>query len=121
MISRHSRTRLAIVAVAALPIVACSASPDAGNTTGSGGSPGTGTGGPGSGGSAGGLTITVGSGGGEACVADKQEATLVKEPVDIIMVVDTSGTMAPASDSVEKNINQNLATALTAGGVDYRL
>lgn len=122
MILRRSPARTAVV-VAILAIAACSASPS-GNTGAGGGGQHTGAGGTGAGGSAGsagGFTITTGSGGATACVADKQEATLVKEPVDIIMVVDTSGTMEPASDSVEKNINQNLATALTAGGVDYRL
>jgi hypothetical protein len=83
------------------------------STTGVGGDPSTTGSGFGSGGQ--------GTGGAEACVADQQEATLVKEPVDLLVVVDTSSTMQPASDAVEANINQNLAAALTAGGVDYRM
>jgi hypothetical protein len=42
-------------------------------------------------------------------------------PVDIIMYVDTSGTMSPASASVEANVNVNLAQVLDAASVDFRL
>jgi hypothetical protein len=95
-----------------------------------GASAGTGGAASGAGGQSGATASTTGSGfgsggqgtgGAEACVADQQEATLVKEPVDLIVVVDTSSTMQPASDAVEANINQNLAAALTAGGIDYRM
>ena len=56
-----------------------------------------------------------------ACVAESQQGSLEKMPVDIIMYVDTSGTMAPASASVEANINANLAQVLEAANVDFRL
>ena len=60
-------------------------------------------------------------GGPDACAAQSEQATLEKMPVDIIMYVDTSSTMGPASASVEQNINTNLAQVLTSANVDFRL
>src|SRR5450432_2437007 len=66
-----------------------------------------------------------GSGGvvtpGDACVITSATATLIKEPVDIILVLDNSGSMADELQAVEDNINQNFATILQQSGVDYRV
>jgi hypothetical protein len=48
-------------------------------------------------------------------------ATLVKEPIDIIVVLDNSGSMRHELEAVELNINGNFAGILDASGVDYRM
>ncbi|HEY0469963.1 MAG TPA: hypothetical protein VGC79_37510, partial [Polyangiaceae bacterium] len=48
-------------------------------------------------------------------------ATLIEQPVDIILVLDNSGSMEDELDSVERNINLNFANILQQSGVDYRL
>ncbi len=57
----------------------------------------------------------------DACAIASADATLVKEPVDIIMVVDNSGSMQNELESVENNINQNFGAILSASDIDYRL
>lgn len=57
----------------------------------------------------------------DACVIDAAEAELVTQPVDIILVLDNSGSMHEEMGAVERNINQNFAAILTTGGVDYRV
>lgn len=57
----------------------------------------------------------------DACAASSVGATVVKKPVDVILIVDTSSTMQPASTSVENNVNQNLAQVLTSSNIDYRI
>ena len=99
--------------IAAL-LVACSPGTAAIETTG-----GAASGGNGSGGSSG--TLGSSSGGEGTCVADKLEAQLVKEPVDIIMAVDTSWTMAPAISAVQAQLNTSLTNILQQSGIDYRL
>lgn len=116
--------------------LACSASSGGGGGGGrpngkggsdqSGGTLGTGgnlilTGGTGTGG---GLNVTGGSGGGggvEACATETAKATLTSEPIDIIIVLDNSGSMAEEMEAAENNINQNFATILDTAGVDYRV
>jgi len=58
---------------------------------------------------------------GEQCAVAQAEATLTKEPVDIILVLDNSGSMAQELQAVEDNINQNFASILAASDVDYRV
>jgi hypothetical protein len=55
------------------------------------------------------------------CATASAAATLIKEPVDIILVLDNSGSMADELDAVEKNINVNFANILEKSGVDYRV
>jgi len=55
------------------------------------------------------------------CGTASAHATLETEPVDIIMIVDNSGSMKEELTSVENNINDNFATILKNSGVDYRL
>jgi hypothetical protein len=58
---------------------------------------------------------------GGACAEAQSQATLVKEPVDIIVVLDNSGSMDEELDAVERNINDSFARILTDGEVDYRM
>jgi len=56
-----------------------------------------------------------------ACANDSEQASIVKKPVDIILVVDTSSSMAGEIDAIEENLNTNLGEQLEASGVDYRI
>ncbi len=56
-----------------------------------------------------------------ACVAQSAEATLVKKPVDIILVIDNSGSMGGEIKAVQSNINNNLAKIIGDSGLDYRV
>jgi hypothetical protein len=58
---------------------------------------------------------------GEQCAAAQADAKLVKEPVDIILVLDNSGSMADELQAVEDNINVNFASILAKSDVDYRV
>jgi len=58
---------------------------------------------------------------GEECVAQSIEPEVGKAPVDVILVIDTSPSMDPASSSVEANINQNFAQIMANSGLDYRV
>jgi len=111
--------------------VGCSASgpTNLGSAEGNGGDGGGlgGTGGSIGGSSTGGTNIVPPSGGtgdvgeGGACAQAESQATLVKEPVDIIVVLDNSGSMDEELDSVERNINTNFAGILDTSMVDYRV
>lgn len=57
----------------------------------------------------------------EACTGSEAQATLAKKPADIVIAIDTSGSMHGESDEVEANINDDLADILEEGGVDYRI
>jgi cysteine-rich repeat protein len=56
-----------------------------------------------------------------ACADTAAEATLVRVPVDLIIVIDSSGSMDGEIAAVQRNINTNLASILDAAGVDYRV
>ncbi len=56
-----------------------------------------------------------------ACVAEGEEATLVMKPVDIIIVIDNSGSMGQEILGVQENINGNFASIIEASGIDYRV
>ena len=57
----------------------------------------------------------------ETCATVSAAATLIKQPVDIILVLDNSGSMEDELDAVERNINLNFASILQQSGVDYRM
>ncbi|HEY3595264.1 MAG TPA: hypothetical protein VGL13_15365, partial [Polyangiaceae bacterium] len=88
-----------------------------GNSAGQGGGSSAGVGGSGIG------TTASGAGGtaSGACAVANAGATLVKQPVDIILVLDNSGSMADELAAVEQNINVNFANILNAAGIDYRV
>jgi len=91
--------------------------PNAGESAGSGGARSSTAGGQGS--------IDTGSSSAgamsETCATLSAAGTLIKEPVDIILVLDNSGSMADELDAVERNINRNFAEILAQSGVDYRV
>jgi hypothetical protein len=57
----------------------------------------------------------------DACVINEAQATLVEQPVDIILVLDNSGSMDDELQAVEENINVNFASILIDSQVDYRV
>lgn len=56
-----------------------------------------------------------------SCVIDEAPAELVKQPVDIIVLLDNSGSMIDEAAAVEANLNVNFANVLAESGVDYRV
>jgi len=90
-----------------------------GTASGGGGSSGTNTGSA-NGGSTGSFG-TTGSGGQPPCATQSAEATITKKPVDIIILIDNSGSMTGEIQGVEQNINQNFATIIEDSGLDYRV
>lgn len=58
---------------------------------------------------------------GPTCATVSAAASLIKVPVDIILVLDNSGSMADELEAVEQNINRNFANILQQSGVDYRM
>lgn len=57
----------------------------------------------------------------ESCVSQSQEATLKKKPVDVIFVIDNSGSMANEIKAVQDNINKSFADIIGNSGLDYRV
>ncbi|MEZ4460263.1 MAG: hypothetical protein R3E66_11160 [bacterium] len=55
------------------------------------------------------------------CVEDAYSADLRTRPVDVIFVLDNSGSMREEIESVERNINQNFAAIMDQAGLDYRV
>lgn len=58
--------------------------------------------------------------GGE-CAAQSLQPEVQSQGVDVLVVVDTSNSMAEAIDAVEASINADFAAVLAASGVDYRV
>jgi hypothetical protein len=56
----------------------------------------------------------------EDCESVEEMGSLAPKPVDLILFVDTSGTMRPVSDEIETRINQLLAD-IVATGIDVRV
>jgi cysteine-rich repeat protein len=56
-----------------------------------------------------------------ACGNQSIMAELTPLPVDVIMVIDNSGSMTEEIQAVQNNINTNFAKILDAAGVDYRV
>ncbi|MFK7988989.1 MAG: DUF4215 domain-containing protein [Sandaracinaceae bacterium] len=56
-----------------------------------------------------------------ACADTDAEASIVSRPVDIIIPIDSSGSMNGEIAAVQRNINENLAMILDAAGIDYRV
>jgi hypothetical protein len=127
---RTLATTTALVALGAL--VGCGAGANANGTGGHGGAPALTTGsggatGSGSGTGGGGFVFDAGpSGDGgldpdAACAAQSASATLSKKPVDIIILIDNSGSMTTEIEGVQQNINQNFANIIDNSGLDYRV
>jgi len=56
-----------------------------------------------------------------SCSSSRVEAELIRQAVDIIVVMDNSGSMSDEAGAVEANLNVNLAQTLANSGIDYRL
>ena len=59
--------------------------------------------------------------GDKACGEEEHTADLETKPIDIIVVIDTSGSMYQEIAGVENNINQNFGQILNMAGIDYRV
>jgi hypothetical protein len=57
----------------------------------------------------------------QACESVSSQASLIRKPVDIIMVIDNSGSMTLEIQSVENNVNVNFAQIIEQSGIDYRV
>jgi hypothetical protein len=55
------------------------------------------------------------------CGSTRTGATLVRQPIDIVLVVDNSGSMANEIIGVQNNINVNFANILAGADIDYRV
>jgi hypothetical protein len=56
-----------------------------------------------------------------ACANVSAEPTLLERPIDIVLVVDNSGSMGDDILAVQANINDNFAGVLAAAGIDFRV
>lgn len=65
--------------------------------------------------------VDLPGGGARTCEMTSAQVTLEKEPVDIILVLDNSGSMVDELEAVEQNINVNFAEILESSAIDYRL
>lgn len=129
--SRSTVLALLLAATIATPLaVSCGSSSETA-TTGSGGSVmaggqgGAGADASGEGGTGASTFVTVGEGGstgeGGSCIDAVVEATVKLKPVDIVFVVDVSGSMSEEIAGIEQNINVNFAQIIGQSGVDYRI
>ncbi len=57
----------------------------------------------------------------EGCAAVSAEASQIRRPADLIIAIDTSGSMGGEADAVEARINNDLAGVLDTGMVDYKI
>lgn len=111
-----------------LTVIACGSSGDSPGafdendltSSGSSGTSGT-SGSSGDFGSSGQSSGSSGSSGGKECAAQEAAASLTKGPVDIIFVIDNSGSMSGEIAEVEKQVNDNFATIIEASKIDYRV
>ena len=56
------------------------------------------------------------------CGEQESQAVIGDErPVDVIFIIDNSGSMSDEITAVERNINQNFAQIIAASGADYRV
>jgi hypothetical protein len=56
------------------------------------------------------------------CGEQESQAVIGDErPVDVIFIIDNSGSMSDEITAVERNINQNFAQIIEASGADYRV
>ena len=95
-------------------------------TSGTGASSGEGgTGSGATGGTGGGLVVDGGRDGDltpdAACASVTDQAELTVQPIDVVFIVDNSGSMWDDIAAVQSNINGNFANLIQAAGVDYRV
>lgn len=136
-LSGRSLALLAAAAVATAFAPSCSCDDSAETTSGSGDpgattAPASGAGGAPSGSGAGGdepsgqVTVgtgQTGAGGGEGCADEEAAATIINRPVDVVFVIDNSGSMSGEIEEVELEISANFASIIEAAQppIDYRV
>lgn len=129
---QHTALLLGASLALTLTVPACGDSGSDGGSGGNGASAGNGGGANGggpngggpSGGQGGGFTDGGGgSGGEEPCAQDTSEGTIVNQPVDIVFVIDNSGSMSAEIEEVEEQINANFANIIDSAvpAIDYRV
>lgn len=110
-----------VVALGCVALAAgCSNKSGSGNHGGDGGN---GDGGNGDGGTTDTGIDDAGAADAEICAQSSATATLVKKPVDIIFVIDNSGSMSEEIEEVEYQINWNFANIIDSAtpAIDYRV
>jgi hypothetical protein len=111
-------------ALVAATLLACSSDGASDDTAGAGASGATtGNGASGSGASGNGGNAVGGAGGSPdpTCARGSAEVPLAKKPIDIVLVVDNSGTMGPFIAAVQANLDASFAAPIEQSGIDYRL
>jgi hypothetical protein len=56
-----------------------------------------------------------------SCGLQSYEAEVVIRPVDVILIIDNSGSMTAEIKGVQDNINKNFAQIIEQSGLDYRV
>lgn len=62
-----------------------------------------------------------GAGGAKPCIESSLTQVVYSRPVDVIFVVDDSGSMTEELDAISKNINKHFAGVMDGAGLDYRV
>ncbi len=57
----------------------------------------------------------------DSCAGASAQASLVRRPADLILMIDTSGSMGGEADALEARINDDLAGVLDSRMVDYKI
>jgi hypothetical protein len=68
-----------------------------------------------------GFEYTPSDAGPDTCAAVTGQATLRKKPMDIIISIDNSGSMAGEIQAVQQRINDDFAAIIAASEIDYRV
>jgi hypothetical protein len=121
MHTTHSTLALFTSAAAIATIaLACSAGTAGEDGVGASGPSSTGSFSSGGAGQGGGFSSTSGVGGFESCATAEDTALPQKVPADIIIAVDTSGSMSEEAAWVQDALN-GFATTITSAGIDLRV
>ena len=72
-------------------------------------------------GSSGGGIIGAGGGVAESCIDSALSQIQTPRPVDVIFVIDDSGSMTEELEAISKNINKHFAGVMDGAGLDYRV
>ena len=57
----------------------------------------------------------------KSCIDSKATQVTTSRPVDVIFVIDNSGSMSEEIDSITKNINEHFVDSMVKAGLDYRV
>jgi hypothetical protein len=120
-VNRRTTSLVALFTLGLGVVAACSAGTAGEDGVGASGSGASGAGSPTSSGEGGGFAGgSPGVGGFESCATAEDTALPQKAPADIIIAVDTSGSMSEEAGWVQDALN-GFATTITAAGIDLRV